>query len=115
MEPAFAFCRSALGRLLDYDGENDADLLATLKLLLETNFNYSATAADLFVHANTVRYRSEKIEQLLARDLRDPDVRFNLYAAVRVREILVDMHILPDGYVGKAHEKVHGSEAAVNH
>lgn len=115
VEPAFAFCRSALGRLLDYDGENDADLLATLKLLLETNFNYSATAADLFVHANTVRYRSEKIEQLLARDLRDPDVRFNLYAAVRVREILVDMHILPDGYVGKAHEKVHGSEAAVNH
>lgn len=115
VEPAFAFCRSALGRLLDYDGENDADLLATLKLLLETNFNYSATAAELFVHANTVRYRSDKIEQMLARDLSDPDVRFNLYAAVRVQEILVDMHILPDGYVGKVHEKVHGSEAAVNH
>ena len=49
------------------------------------------------------------------RDLSDPDVRFNLYAAVRVQEILVDMHILPDGYVGKVHEKVHGSEAVVNH
>ncbi|RHF51301.1 PucR family transcriptional regulator [Mitsuokella multacida] len=115
VESAFAFCRSALGRLLEYDGENEGDLLATLKLLLETNFNYSATAAELFVHANTVRYRSDKIEQLLMRDLSDPDVRFNLYAAVRVQEILVDMHILPDGYVGKVHEKVHGSEAAVNH
>ena len=115
VESAFAFCRSALGRLLEYDGENEGDLLATLKLLLETNFNYSATAAELFVHANTVRYRSDKIEQLLMRDLGDPDVRFNLYAAVRVQEILVDMHILPDGYVGKVHEKVHGSEAAVNH
>jgi sugar diacid utilization regulator len=115
VESAFAFCRSALGRLLEYDGENEGDLLATLKLLLETNFNYSATAAELFVHANTVRYRSDKIEQLLMRDLGDPDVRFNLYAAVRVQEILVDMHILPDGYVGKVHEKVHGSEAVVNH
>lgn len=50
-----------------------------------------------------------------SRDLSDPDVRFNLYAAVRVQEILVDMHILPDGYVGKVNEKVHGSEAAVNY
>ena len=72
VESAFAFCRSALGRLLEYDGENEGDLLATLKLLLETNFNYSATAAELFVHANTVRYRSDKIEQLLMRDLSDP-------------------------------------------
>ena len=115
MESAFAFCCSALGRLLDYDGENDADLLVTLKLLLEMNFNYSATAADLFIHANTVRYRCEKIEQLLMLDLRDPDVRFNLYAALRVQEILVDMHILPGGYVGRVHEKLHSSEAATGH
>ena len=115
VESAFAFCCSALGRLLDYDGENDADLLVTLKLLLETNFNYSATAVDLFIHANTVRYRCEKIEQLLMLDLRDPDVRFNLYAALRVQEILVDMHILPGGYVGRVHEKLHSSEAATGH
>lgn len=115
VEPAIAFCRMALGHLFDYDVENDTDLLETLKLLLETNFNYTTTAADLFVHANTVRYRSDKIEQLLARDLHDPDVRFNLYAAVRVREILVDMHILSDGYVGKVHEKLHSNEAVVNH
>lgn len=117
VEPAFEFCRMALGRLLDYDGENDADLLATLKLLLETNFNYTTTAAELFVHVNTVRYRSDKIEQLLARDLNDPDVRFNLYAAVRVREILVDMHILPSGYVGSvsSHEKLRNHEEAVSH
>ncbi len=115
VESAFAFCRTALGRLLDYDGENDADLLPTLKLLLETNFNYKMTAEELFIHVNTVRYRSEKIEQLLARDLHDPDVRFNLYAAARVREILVDMQILPDGYIGKAHEKLHSTEAVTGH
>ena len=84
----------------------------TLKLLLETNFNYSATAVDLFIHANTVRYRCEKIEQLL---MLDPDVRFNLYAALRVQELLVDMHILPGGYVGRVHEKLHSSEAATGH
>ena len=48
-------------------------------------------------------------------DLRDPDVRFNLYAALRVQEILVDMHILPGGYVGRVHEKLHSSEAATGH
>ena len=57
----------------------------------------------------------EKIEQLLMLDLRDPDVRFNLYAALRVQEILVDMHILPGGYVGRVHEKLHSSEAATGH
>ncbi len=79
-----------LGRLLDYDGENDADLLATLKLLLETNFNYMTTAAELFAHADTVR----------------------------VREIFVDMHILPSGYVenvSSAREKIHSGEEAISH
>lgn len=112
MEPVLTFCRRTLGRIMDYDRENDADFLITLKLLMETNFNYKAAAEMLFVHVNTVRYRYDKIAQLLEKDLSDPDVRFDLYVAVRMSEILGVLHLLPVGYIGDVRERQHGRTAS---
>lgn len=112
IEPVLTFCRQTLGRLMDYDRENDADFLITLKLLMETNFNYKAAAEMLFVHVNTVRYRYDKIAQLLEKDLSDPDVRFDLYVAVRMSEIFGILHLLPVGYIGDVREKQHGRTAS---
>ncbi|MBP3781028.1 MAG: helix-turn-helix domain-containing protein [Selenomonas sp.] len=49
---------------------------------------------------NTVRYRCEKIAQLLEIDLNHPDTRFNLYAAIRVGDVLKALNLLQPGYVG---------------
>lgn len=111
MEPVLTFCRRTLGRIMDYDRENDADFLITLKLLMETNFNYKAAAEMLFVHVNTVRYRYDKIAQLLEKDLSDPDVRFDLYVAVRMSEILGVLHFLPVGDLSDVRERQHGRTA----
>lgn len=112
IEPVLTFCRRTLGRIMDYDRDNEADLLITLKLLMETKSNYKATAEMLFVHVNTVRYRYDKIAQLLEKDLSDPDVCFDLYVAVRMSEILSALHLLPVRGSRDLRDKQHGRRAS---
>ena len=95
------FCCQTLDKLLEYDHDCDADLQTTLRGLLESNFNDKMTADRLFVHVNTVRYRCEKIAQLLDIDWDNPDVRFNLYAAIRVGDVLKALDVLQPGYIGR--------------
>ena len=71
-------------------------------MLLETNFNFKLTAERLFVHTNTVRYRYERISQLIDGKNISADMRINLYAALRVGEILREIDVLAPGYVGLA-------------
>lgn len=99
-ERIIRFCRQTLDKLLAYDHDCDAGLQITLRTLMDTNFNYKVTAEKLFVHVNTVRYRCEKIAQLLDIDLNHPDTRFNLYAALRVGDVLKALNLLQPGYVG---------------
>ena len=105
------FCRKTLDKLLAYDHDYDAGLLTTLQTLLDTNFNYKVTAEKLFIHVNTVRYRCDKIVQLLDIDLNNPDMRFNLYAAIRIGDVLKALNLLQPGYVGSlAGQKSRGKE-----
>lgn len=99
-ERIIRFCRQTLDKLLAYDHNCDAGLQITLRTLMDTNFNYKLTAEKLFVHVNTVRYRCDKISQLLGIDLNHPDTRFNLYAALRVGDVLKALNMLQPGYVG---------------
>ena len=99
-EQIISFCRRTLDKLLAYDHDYDAGLLITLQTLLDTNFNYKLTAEKLFIHVNTVRYRCDKIAQLLDMDLTNPDTRFNLYAAIRVGDVLKALNLIQPGYIG---------------
>lgn len=94
------FCRNTLDKLLEYDHDCDSELQETVRALLACNFNWKATAEKLFVHVNTLRYRYDKIEQLLSIDLADPDVRFNLYAAIRVGDVLKKLDLMHPAYIG---------------
>jgi PucR family transcriptional regulator, proline-responsive transcriptional activator len=94
------FCRNTLDKLLEYDHDCDSDLQETVRALLSCNFNWKATAEKLFVHVNTLRYRYDKIEQLLNINLADPDIRFNLYAAIRVGDVLKKLDLMQPAYIG---------------
>ena len=48
------------------------DLLVTASAFLETGCSLEATARQLYVHANTVRYRIRKVLELLGLDLTNP-------------------------------------------
>ena len=59
------------------------DLVHTLRVLLESG-GPSAAATALFVHISTLKYRLRKIESILAVDLSDPEVCFNLRLAFKI-------------------------------
>jgi sugar diacid utilization regulator len=100
MEQIKNFCMNSVGKLLEHDYDFDTDLLVTLRVLLDCNFNWKLSAEQLFVHVNTLRYRYNKIEQLLNKDLSLSDVRANLFVAIRVGDILNELGFLKPSYVG---------------
>jgi len=82
------YCHKTLGKVLNYDRNNHCDLLPTLRQLLDNSFNWKSTADRLFIHINTLYYRVNKIEQLLAIDLSRMDTRVNLYTAIKIWDTL---------------------------
>ena len=73
--------------LLDYDAENDAQLVTTLKVYLECDCQSAEAAQRLFVHRNTLRYRLRLIEKLTGADLGHFEVLVNFYLAVLALEM----------------------------
>ena len=61
-----------------------ADLLQTLRAYLENGGSLEATAKSLFVHANTVRYRLRRIQELIGEDVTHPRVAFVVQTAIGV-------------------------------
>jgi DNA-binding PucR family transcriptional regulator len=63
-------------------GEREDYLRATLRSFLAHNCGYLATAEDLVLHRNTVRYRINQALELCGRDLADISVDFNIQVAL---------------------------------
>ncbi len=61
-----------------------ADLLQTLRAYLEHGGSLEATAKSLFVHANTVRYRLRRIQELIGEDVTQPRTAFVVQTAIVV-------------------------------
>ncbi|WP_166351304.1 PucR family transcriptional regulator [Phytoactinopolyspora limicola] len=76
-----AYARTLLAPLLD---SGEEQLLETLRTYLELESSASSAAAALRIHRNTVAYRINRIEQLLAMNLAAPDNRLVLQLACRV-------------------------------
>jgi len=72
-----------LGPLLDYDERNGTELVATLAALL-LNLRTPKQAADkVFIHRQTLVYRTRRIEEITGRSLRDPGDISELWLALR--------------------------------
>ncbi len=79
---------NTLGPLFDYDTANNSDLTTVLHTYLQNNGSVKDTAAELFVHRNTVNYKLNKISDLLSLDLSSLDVRMQLMIAFMLKDIL---------------------------
>ncbi len=60
------------------------ELLGTLRAYLENGGSLEATAKSLFVHANTVRYRLKRIQEVIGEDVTNPRVAFVIQTALVV-------------------------------
>jgi purine catabolism regulator len=81
------FVQRNLGKLAEHDRARGGALLDTLKAYLEEGEQQRA-AKRLQVHPNTLRYRLDRIREISAVDLDDPETRLNLSVALRVHGLL---------------------------
>lgn len=77
-----------LAPIREYDAAHDSHLYETLCTWLDCRCNKVQTSAAMFLHRNTLLSRLEKLERLLGVSLEDPDIIFQLQAAVRIDKFL---------------------------
>lgn len=85
---AARFFRKTLGPLVAHDDNRNAELVDTLDSFFECHGNLSQTAARLHIHRNTLTYRLERIASITRMNLNDPDARFALQLALKLRPVL---------------------------
>jgi len=81
-----SFAEEVLGKLIEYDRKRNTDLVETLDVLMDCNLNISVAARRLYLHYNSLRYRLQKIEELIGPFVDDAHQRFNLQFALRIRK-----------------------------
>ncbi|MEV5933711.1 PucR family transcriptional regulator [Streptomyces sp. NPDC052079] len=78
-----AFADGLLRALHEHDATGRGDLVASLRAWLSRHGQWDAAAAELGVHRHTLRYRMRRVEEILGRSLDDPDVRMELWLALK--------------------------------
>ncbi|MBP2627520.1 MAG: hypothetical protein H6Q68_2231 [Firmicutes bacterium] len=87
-ESAGLFIEDVIGKIIKYEQTNHSGLIATLKMYLKYNSKQVDVAKHMFLHVNTVQYRLKKIENILGNDLNVPEVRLNLWLALKLYHLL---------------------------
>jgi DNA-binding PucR family transcriptional regulator len=82
------FYRETIRPLVAYDEQYETDLLGTLATFLDCDANVNATAARLFTHRHTVRYRFERIRELTGLDVQSSDGREKLSLGLKAMRAL---------------------------
>lgn len=82
-DDAYTFYWRHLGPLLEYDREQNAELIQTLVAYFHSSGNLARTAESLHVHRNTLLYRLTRISQICAIDLEDPETRLCIWISVK--------------------------------
>jgi len=80
------FLNNQLNLINIYDDENQSDLYKTLYAYLKNNHNITKAADEIHVHRNTLRYRLEKITEILGVDIDEDDNSFKLYSAIKMMD-----------------------------
>jgi PucR family transcriptional regulator, purine catabolism regulatory protein len=84
-----AFHSATLEPLLAYERAHPGvDLAETLRVYLASDRNVARTARALFVHYNTVKYRLERLEELLGPFVDRPERCLTLEVATHVGRLL---------------------------
>ena len=88
VEELEAFCHPAVIALSEHDRTHAVQLLPTLSAYLKNDRDTLKTAAELYVHRNTLTYRMKRILELCPLDLDDFNVRHRVLESILVMENL---------------------------
>lgn len=85
------FITEMLGPIIAWDERRGTDLFGTLSAYFDAGESGSGSARELHVHKNTIQQRLERIGELTGGAFADPEYRFRLHAAVRLRKLKSDL------------------------
>lgn len=81
-----SICRNTLKELAYPDNETCEELRKTLKMFLDCRCSITDTAAQMYLHRNTIRYRISKCEDILGRKLDSSESCFEIQLALYLSE-----------------------------
>lgn len=87
------FAKEKLKSILDYDNMRNSELLETLFHYSQNEFNLHKTARKMSISISGMRYRIQKIEDLLLVDLSDSVGRFEINIALQILLLLGKIHL----------------------
>lgn len=90
------YSRRCLGRIVSFDKESDGELFSTLRAYVEQSGDLQSVSDKIHVHKNTVRYRINKVRELLGME-DDPTFFEQIAIAVRIYELDMEKEIFFDG------------------
>lgn len=67
-------------------------LYETLETYTACGFNNAQTAAELFLHRNTLSYRLQKISNITGLDFEKPDVQFAMQYSFRLEKFIFQLN-----------------------
>lgn len=78
--------------LVAYDEQYETDLVQTVEAFLDADGNVAGTAARLFTHRHTIRYRLERVRELSGLDVGSTDGREKLSLGLKAMRVLGVAH-----------------------
>jgi DNA-binding PucR family transcriptional regulator len=82
------FAEHTLAPLRDYDERKNGLLVRTVRTYLAQRMNVARTAAELYVHPNTVGLRLKRVEELTELSLQQPESLLHLKVALMADDVL---------------------------
>ncbi len=86
------FCQDAIGPLISYDAEHGTELVKTLRVFLEQSQNLAQTAKALHIHYNTLRYRLDRVQEILGDVLDTQQQRLAIEVALQFYRLTAQAH-----------------------
>ena len=87
MQELKEFEKDILGELVKFDQNSEMSLIETLEAYIGHNCDLKQASEGMFLHRNTLRYRLNKIEELLQVDLNDIQTIINFAVAFKIKQI----------------------------
>ncbi len=82
------FVKQTLGPLLRHDARSASPLLPTVRAFIEHGGRLRETAAEIYIHRNTLAYRLDRAAEILGVDLKEPQARLAIEIALRAQLLL---------------------------
>lgn len=77
-----------LGKLIEYDNKNQSSMLKTLETYVFEGTNIGRAADKMFIHRNTMKYRMNRIQEILGYDIKDVNLLFEITEAIKIGKFM---------------------------